>query len=147
MKATFLCLIFFSLAVLTLSAPAQVSNNQRQKRVSDQRLAELETLLALAAMKNRKYMNLPVGFGLIDVQQIGRRKRSALTPLTQFVYPHEINELSLKNAAMPFKFSEIPLKSGASVPYASPIIVDALQAWERSGEPNIAVIPEGENYV
>ncbi|XP_063865497.1 uncharacterized protein LOC135103359 [Scylla paramamosain] len=48
----------------------------RQKRVSDQRLAELETLLALAKMNNRKYVTLPVGFGLIDVKQIGRRKRS-----------------------------------------------------------------------
>lgn len=43
---------------------------RRQKRVSDQRLAELETLLALAKMKNRKYVTLPVGFGLIDVQQM-----------------------------------------------------------------------------
>ncbi|XP_071525017.1 uncharacterized protein [Panulirus ornatus] len=60
-----------------LAPPAAARPPHRQKRVSDQRLAELETLLALAKMKNRKYVTLPVGFGLIDVKQIGRRKRAA----------------------------------------------------------------------
>ncbi|XP_045584191.2 uncharacterized protein [Procambarus clarkii] len=59
-----------------LAPPAAARPPYRQKRVSDQRLAELETLLALAKMKNRKYVTLPVGFGLIDVKQIGRRKRA-----------------------------------------------------------------------
>lgn len=36
-----------------------------EKRVSDQRLAELETLLAMA-VSNRRMSDMPVGFGLID---------------------------------------------------------------------------------
>lgn len=49
----------------------------RQKRISDQRLAELETLIALAKMKG-KYVTIPVGFGRTDLDPIklGRKKRS-----------------------------------------------------------------------
>lgn len=46
----------------------------RQKRVSDQRLAELETLLALAKMRG-KLVTVPIGFGKIDPVKIGKRKR------------------------------------------------------------------------
>ncbi|XP_018012729.1 uncharacterized protein LOC108669823 [Hyalella azteca] len=51
-----------------------------EKRVSDQRLAELETLLAMA-VNSRRMAEMPVGFGLIDPHAIGRRKRS-LHPLS-----------------------------------------------------------------
>ncbi|KAF2368013.1 hypothetical protein FHG87_001227 [Trinorchestia longiramus] len=54
--------------------PAQ-SGLGLEKRVSDQRLAELETLLAMA-VNNRRMAEMPVGFGLIDPHAIGRRKRS-----------------------------------------------------------------------
>lgn len=37
----------------------------RQKRISDQRVAELETLIALSKMKN-KMVTIPVGFGRVD---------------------------------------------------------------------------------
>ncbi|KAL0280795.1 UNVERIFIED_CONTAM: hypothetical protein PYX00_001986 [Menopon gallinae] len=47
----------------------------RQKRISDQRLAELETLIALSKMKS-KMVTIPVGFGRVDPLKIGRRKRS-----------------------------------------------------------------------
>ncbi|KAK8733673.1 hypothetical protein OTU49_006419 [Cherax quadricarinatus] len=78
-RMTMKLLLLLVICCALLSPPAAARPPQRQKRVSDQRLAELETLLALAKMKNRKYVTLPVGFGLIDVKQIGRRKRSAST--------------------------------------------------------------------
>ena len=37
----------------------------RKKRVSDQRLAELETLMALARLKG-KLVTVPIGFGRVD---------------------------------------------------------------------------------
>lgn len=73
------CVLLLVISCALLTPPVAARPPQRQKRVSDQRLAELETLLALAKMKNRKYVTLPVGYGLIDVQQIGRRKRSLAT--------------------------------------------------------------------
>ncbi|XP_043280907.1 uncharacterized protein [Venturia canescens] len=48
----------------------------RQKRVSDQRVAELETLLALARMRG-KLVTVPVGFGRVDPARIGRKRRSS----------------------------------------------------------------------
>ncbi|XP_050700543.1 uncharacterized protein LOC126987542 isoform X2 [Eriocheir sinensis] len=73
--STMRLLLLLVVCCALLVPPASARPPHRQKRVSDQRLAELETLLALAKM-NRKYVTLPVGFGLIDVKQIGRRKRS-----------------------------------------------------------------------
>ncbi|XP_065574566.1 uncharacterized protein LOC136036343 isoform X2 [Artemia franciscana] len=48
----------------------------RLKRVSDQRLAELETLFDLAKIRSR-FVNFPVGMGLIDPGKTGKRKRSS----------------------------------------------------------------------
>lgn len=45
----------------------------RQKRLSDQRLAELETLLAL---QNVKGVVIPVGFGKVNPAIAGRKRRS-----------------------------------------------------------------------
>ncbi|CAL4067078.1 unnamed protein product, partial [Meganyctiphanes norvegica] len=75
------CLLLLATACLILPDATDARSTQyrysslRRKRVSDQRLAELETLLALAKINHRKYFSQPVGFGLIDVDQIGRRKR------------------------------------------------------------------------
>lgn len=41
----------------------------REKRISDQRLAELEILHALTEMKG-KYVTIPVGFGRTDLDPI-----------------------------------------------------------------------------
>ncbi|XP_064088129.1 uncharacterized protein LOC135202566 [Macrobrachium nipponense] len=70
------CCLLLVVSCALLTTPVTARPSHRQKRVSDQRLAELETLLALARMKNRKFVTVPVGYGLIDVHQIGRRKRS-----------------------------------------------------------------------
>ncbi|XP_044739783.1 uncharacterized protein LOC123301116 [Chrysoperla carnea] len=45
----------------------------RVKRVSDQTLAELETLFGLDSLKGR-VVNLPVSFGRIDPHKIGRKR-------------------------------------------------------------------------
>ncbi|XP_014476054.1 PREDICTED: uncharacterized protein LOC106745203 [Dinoponera quadriceps] len=45
----------------------------RQKRLSDQRIAELDTLIALEKLKG--YI-VPVGLGKLDPAVIGRRRRS-----------------------------------------------------------------------
>ncbi|XP_012263770.1 uncharacterized protein LOC105690530 [Athalia rosae] len=49
----------------------------RQKRVSDQRLAELETLLALERIRGQ-LVTVPVAFGRVDPAKIGRRRRSSV---------------------------------------------------------------------
>ncbi|XP_029056326.1 uncharacterized protein LOC114883081 isoform X1 [Osmia bicornis bicornis] len=48
----------------------------RQRRVSDQRLAEIETLIGLENVKG-KVVTVPVAFGVVDLNKIGRRRRSA----------------------------------------------------------------------
>ncbi|XP_034191155.1 uncharacterized protein LOC117609218 isoform X2 [Osmia lignaria lignaria] len=48
----------------------------RQRRVSDQRLAEIETIIGLENVKG-KVVTVPVGFGVVDINKIGRRRRSA----------------------------------------------------------------------
>ncbi|XP_018315403.1 uncharacterized protein [Mycetomoellerius zeteki] len=45
----------------------------RQKRLSDQRLAELETLMAL---RNVKGVLVPVGYGRVNPAILGRKRRS-----------------------------------------------------------------------
>ncbi|KYN06631.1 PREDICTED: uncharacterized protein LOC108782841 [Cyphomyrmex costatus] len=45
----------------------------RPKRLSDQRLAEIETLLALEKVKG--YV-VPVGLGIVDPAKLGRKRRS-----------------------------------------------------------------------
>nr|CAD7396301.1 unnamed protein product [Timema poppensis] len=47
----------------------------RRKRTSDQRLAEIQTYLALSKMKG-EIKNVPVAFGIVDLNHIGRRRRS-----------------------------------------------------------------------
>ncbi|KAL2716568.1 uncharacterized protein V1478_014244 [Vespula squamosa] len=49
----------------------------RRKRVSDQRLAELETLLGLSKMKG-KIITIPIAFGVVDPAKIGRKRRSPM---------------------------------------------------------------------
>lgn len=55
------------------SRPADNWPLSRQKRLSDQRLAELETLLAL---QNVKGVVVPVGFGKVNPAILGRKRRS-----------------------------------------------------------------------
>ncbi|XP_043280914.1 uncharacterized protein [Venturia canescens] len=57
-------------------ATVHQETKRRQKRVSDQRVAELETLLALARMRG-KLVTVPVGFGRVDPARIGRKRRSS----------------------------------------------------------------------
>ncbi|GLH12457.1 MraZ protein [Gryllus bimaculatus] len=59
---------------LFLLAPASAAPH-RQKRVSDQRLAELETRVALNRLKGI-VVTVPVGFGKVDPDKLGRRRRS-----------------------------------------------------------------------
>ncbi|KAJ9576756.1 hypothetical protein L9F63_025347, partial [Diploptera punctata] len=54
----------------------------RQKRVSDQRLAELETYMALRNLAG-KLVTVPVGFGQVDPAKIGRRRRRSAELLLQ----------------------------------------------------------------
>ncbi|XP_076618140.1 uncharacterized protein LOC143340273 [Colletes latitarsis] len=48
----------------------------RRRRVSDQRLAEIETLMGLENVRG-KVVTVPVAFGVLDPDKIGRRRRSA----------------------------------------------------------------------
>lgn len=86
-----LLLVFLPLfwATLASALPARAQRNrgmtstsdvrQRRSGYSDQRLAELETIFALADMSHRRRIstNPQVGFGVVDIHKIGKRKRSS----------------------------------------------------------------------
>ncbi|XP_063234108.1 uncharacterized protein LOC134537520 [Bacillus rossius redtenbacheri] len=56
----------------------------RRKRTSDQRMAELEAYLGMSKLKGQM-ITVPIGFGRVNLDQIGRRRRSAI--------PHGLREL------------------------------------------------------
>lgn len=68
--------------VALLTFPQTHGRPYRQKRVSDQRLAELETIMALRKMAG-KLVTVPLGFGQVDPNKIGRRRRRSLEVLLQ----------------------------------------------------------------
>ncbi|BES94899.1 Hypothetical protein NTJ_07708 [Nesidiocoris tenuis] len=65
-------MIVVLLATLYLTASASA---YRQKRLSDTRLAELETQMSLKKLRDEQRMQKP-GFGLRDPHQIGRKRRA-----------------------------------------------------------------------
>ncbi|XP_046631991.1 uncharacterized protein LOC124311506 [Daphnia pulicaria] len=69
------------LALLAVSIQAYPSwRGSRQKRVSDQRLAELQTLLAIARLKGKMTSSSGKYYGYVDPSKIGRKKRSQAIP-------------------------------------------------------------------
>ncbi|KAF4521740.1 hypothetical protein B566_EDAN010005 [Ephemera danica] len=94
----------------------------RQKRVSDQRLAELETLLALAKMKG-KLITVPIGFGRVDPTKIGKRRRRSQQELDE-------NRLELPFDSMDDSAEE---RSGSSPQYED-LLRQYLLAWARDQE-------------
>ncbi|KAB0803026.1 hypothetical protein PPYR_05212 [Photinus pyralis] len=62
----------------------------RLKRVSDQRLAELETLVALSKMSG-KLVTVPLGLGKVDPKLIGRKRRSQ-SRLLDSLFNHSAEE-------------------------------------------------------
>ncbi|XP_014293861.1 uncharacterized protein [Halyomorpha halys] len=64
------------LIILLLAAAIAHGYRFRQKRVSDQRLAELETLVALSNMKGN-IKTIPYGYGSVDPIKAGRKRRSS----------------------------------------------------------------------
>ncbi|XP_043233440.1 uncharacterized protein LOC122387373 [Amphibalanus amphitrite] len=66
-----------ALVALVWTLPEAAGRPYRVKRVSDQRLAELETLLVLAKINREMQMNMPLGYGTADPFKLGRRKRTA----------------------------------------------------------------------
>ncbi|KAK2588196.1 hypothetical protein KPH14_004235 [Odynerus spinipes] len=71
-------LVLSVLVTVLVPEPAQARPSgiiSRRKRVSDQRLAELETLLGLSKIKGI-VITVPVAFGVVDPAKIGRKRRS-----------------------------------------------------------------------
>ncbi|XP_072758462.1 uncharacterized protein [Anoplolepis gracilipes] len=91
--ATILCVLLVAL----LSETAYIRPfdwHSRQRRLSDQRLAELETILGL---RNVKGVAVPVGFGKVDPAVIGRKRRSITgSTLGQLIYPNRLHPLPWK---------------------------------------------------
>ncbi|XP_058800911.1 uncharacterized protein LOC131669789 [Phymastichus coffea] len=76
-SAPTLAAILVAASLLVRIAEARPSRIlSRPKRVSDQRLAELETLVSLAKMKG-KLITVPIGYGHVDPYKLGRRRRSS----------------------------------------------------------------------
>jgi len=88
MKTIYFIFKILAITISTIILTAKSATIERQKRsgISDQRLAELETLLALSRMKG-KLVTVPVAFGVIDPDKIGKRKRAHLES------PYEMSEL------------------------------------------------------
>ncbi|XP_020291389.1 uncharacterized protein LOC109858488 [Pseudomyrmex gracilis] len=74
-----LCVLLIALlSETTYGRPNEL--HLRSRRISDQRLAELETLLALQKVKG---VVVPVGLGKVDPAIIGRRRRSLSDGIAQ----------------------------------------------------------------
>ncbi|XP_065353878.1 uncharacterized protein LOC135948498 [Cloeon dipterum] len=87
-------ILVLTLALIVGFATEAQSYPRRMKRVSDQRLAELETLLALSKMRG-KLVTVPIGFGRIDPAKIGRRRRS-LRKRQEYMEDLEVERLLLE---------------------------------------------------
>ncbi|CAN8027444.1 unnamed protein product [Ixodes persulcatus] len=78
--STKLAFLVIFCAVVLLPAIVQcrsLYNRSRRSGISDQRLAELETLAGLKSLRHRlKGISFPVAYGLVDPNKIGKRKRS-----------------------------------------------------------------------
>lgn len=74
-SATILCVLMVALISETayIRPPDWVPHLSRYRRLSDQRLAEIETILAL---QNVKGVAVPVAFGKVDPAVVGRKRRS-----------------------------------------------------------------------
>ncbi|ODM97290.1 hypothetical protein Ocin01_09401 [Orchesella cincta] len=101
----FVLVIIMLIASLTSARPSNQLSLSRQKRQSDQRIAELETLLALQKYGRHRFRmdrkkgvgadgEHPPGYGIIDFHMLGRKKKS-----TRFS-PGEL-ESSLKGVPQP----------------------------------------------
>ncbi|XP_050452923.1 uncharacterized protein LOC126852302 [Cataglyphis hispanica] len=73
--ATILCVLVVALLSETAYIRPSDWHLSRYRRLSDQRLAELETILGL---RNVKGVAVPVAFGKIDPAIVGRKRRSVL---------------------------------------------------------------------
>ncbi|KAL1424305.1 hypothetical protein MTO96_003587 [Rhipicephalus appendiculatus] len=80
MAGSKLTLLVFLFAVVVLPAIVHcrsLFHRDRRSGISDQRLAELETLAGLKSLRHRlKGITFPVAYGLVDPNKIGKRKRS-----------------------------------------------------------------------
>ncbi|XP_077517566.1 uncharacterized protein LOC144128214 isoform X1 [Amblyomma americanum] len=77
-KLTFL-VVLCAVVLLPAIVHCRSMFNSRDRRsgISDQRLAELETLAGLKSLRHRlKGITFPVAYGLVDPNKIGKRKRS-----------------------------------------------------------------------
>ncbi|XP_021926173.1 uncharacterized protein LOC110832969 isoform X3 [Zootermopsis nevadensis] len=82
MRRGTIVVLWVVLLVALLTVSQAHARPHRQKRVSDQRLAELETYMALRKMAG-KLVTVPLGFGQVDPAKIGRRRRRSLEVLLQ----------------------------------------------------------------
>ncbi|XP_076618230.1 uncharacterized protein LOC143340317 [Colletes latitarsis] len=79
---------------------------ERQKRLSDQRRAELETLMALSKI-TEKLVNVTRGGRQLDISKIGRKKRAVF-------------EMNMKNLRKLFRLSgQLGYKGNAAYPVIS----------------------------
>lgn len=72
-SATILCVLVVALLSETAYINPPNWHLRRYRRLSDQRLAELETILGL---RNVKGVAVPVAFGKVDPAVVGRKRRS-----------------------------------------------------------------------
>ncbi|XP_050040855.1 uncharacterized protein [Dermacentor andersoni] len=76
-KITFLVFLFAVVVLPAIVHCRSIFSRDRRSGISDQRLAELETLAGLKSLRHRlKGIKFPVAYGLVDPNQIGKRKRS-----------------------------------------------------------------------
>ncbi|XP_069702757.1 uncharacterized protein [Periplaneta americana] len=100
MNSRIIVIVFVVVLATMLALPQTYGRPYRQKRVSDQRLAELETYMALRRMAG-KLVNVPVGFGQVDPAKIGRRRRrSAELLLQELLNSHDDSEATADADAM-----------------------------------------------
>ncbi|XP_011166597.1 uncharacterized protein LOC105200653 isoform X2 [Solenopsis invicta] len=76
-----------------------ILTKSRQRRLSDQRRAELETLVTLSKINGKRSLNITRSYGYLDPVRIGRRRRFAVDQAATELVP--IKEKHIGDPAYP----------------------------------------------
>jgi len=111
------------------------ANTNIQKRQSDQRLAELETLLSLhkyGGGGRRAGGRNSVAYGLLDFNYIGRKKKSSGSGQGSLERPKHLHSLLPLSPTLTTVIENFPIKLSQSASWATPLQKSSATGYYRS---------------